>query len=79
MSINSEVAAIHEILLRIRKQHDDAAAPWLARLAAIESMRPPPPILISAEQARALGFLPPDVFDKEIAVQPGAGIVAHTS
>jgi hypothetical protein len=30
---------IHEVLRCIRQQHDNAAAPWLERLAAIQAMR----------------------------------------
>lgn len=46
-----EVNEIYEVLRCIRQQHDNAAAPWLKRLAAIQAMRGSPSIYIADERA----------------------------
>ena len=49
-----------DILKRLRTEHEKAAQPYLARLAAIRAREEPPSIFVTVERAQELGFLPPN-------------------
>lgn len=57
---SEEERDLREILDRLRQEYERRAKPYIDRLAAIESLRPPPRIFMTIEQARALGLLPGD-------------------
>ena len=48
---------LQETLARLQESYEKDAKPFIDRLVAIHSMRKPNPIIITLEQARALGLL----------------------
>ena len=54
----TEEQYLHDQITILQKQYAMALEPYIKRLAAIESMRPPKPILLSRDAAMELGFFP---------------------
>lgn len=53
---NAEEEYLHEAIAALQKQYARAAKPYIDRLVAIQSMKSPPPMFISVEQATLLGL-----------------------
>ena len=47
----------YQVLADLRKSYDAAAKPYIDRLVAIHSMRQPAPMIVTVEQAQALGLM----------------------
>jgi len=58
---NAEERHLHEMLRMLQESYAKAAKPYIDRLAAIQSARPPPPMLVTREQAEAMGLVVPNV------------------
>ncbi len=56
MSLDAEERYLQETLAALQESYAKAAKPYLDRLVAIQMMRPPEPMLVTVEQARALGL-----------------------
>ena len=54
----AEERYLRETLAILQESYTKAAKPYIDRLVAIHAMRPPAPMLVTVEQAKALGFLP---------------------
>jgi hypothetical protein len=52
---------LHEILAMLREQYAKAVQPYIDRLVQIQAMRASAPMIVSVDQARQLGLLPPDM------------------
>ena len=52
---DDEERYLHQMLNLLREQHDKAAKPYYDRLAAIHAMKPVS-MVVTADQARAMGF-----------------------
>lgn len=49
---------LREHLARLQESYARAAKPYIDRLAAINAMRQPAPMIVTLEQAQALGLMP---------------------
>ena len=52
----SEEQQLREIIAMIHRDYQKQIEPYVRRLVAIESMKPPQPFFITTEQAKALGI-----------------------
>jgi hypothetical protein len=52
---------LHEIIAMLREQYAKAVQPYIDRLVQIQAMRAPAPMIVSVDQSRQLGLLPPDM------------------
>ena len=57
-SSTAEERYLRETLAMLHESYAKAAKPYFDRLVAINAMRQPPPMIVTLEQARALGLLP---------------------
>lgn len=49
---SAEERYCYQALAELRKSYDLAAKPYIDRLVRIQSMRPPPPIMLTLDQTR---------------------------
>ena len=56
MTMGDEELYLRECLASLQRLYQAAAKPLVDRLVAIEMRKPSPPIFITMEQAKALGF-----------------------
>ena len=54
---DAEERYLREALAILHQSYTKAAKPYMDRLVAIHAIRPPAPMLVSVEQAQALGLL----------------------
>ena len=52
----TEEQQLLEMIAMIQKDYQKQIEPYIKRLVLIESLKPPPPIFITLEQAMALGL-----------------------
>ncbi len=52
--MSAEERYLREMLAMLREGYEKAAKPYIDRLAEIQAMRPPSPVIIATEQARML-------------------------
>lgn len=57
--ISREEQYLRDKIRILQEQHAAVLKPYFERLAAIESMRPMPPVFLTQEMAAAAGFIPP--------------------
>ena len=57
---NAEERYLRETLAILQESYSKAAKPYIDRLVAIHSMRPPAPMMVTLEQAEAMGFKAPN-------------------
>ena len=56
MSIEEQTREIHQRIAEIQARYQDEIAPLLKILADIESLKPLPRMIVTREQAEAMGF-----------------------
>ncbi len=54
----AEERYLRETLAMLHESYAKAAKPYIDRLVAINAMRPPAPMIVTLEQAQALGLMP---------------------
>lgn len=54
--MSDEEKYLRETIASLQQSYAKAVKPYLDRLVAIERMRTPAPVIVTVEQARALGF-----------------------
>lgn len=57
---NAEERYLLEMLAILRESYEKMTKPYIDRLVSIRSMRPTAPMLVTRQQAEALGLLPPN-------------------
>lgn len=55
---DTEERYLRETLAMLHESYAKAAKPYIDRLVAINAMRPPAPMIVTVEQAQALGLMP---------------------
>lgn len=54
---DAEERYLRETIAMLREGYEKAAKPYFDRLVAIQSMKPPRPMIVTREQAEAMGFI----------------------
>jgi hypothetical protein len=54
--MNAEEQYLVDAIRVLQRDYEKAAKPYFDRLVQIRSMQPPPPMIISLEQAEAIGL-----------------------
>ncbi len=67
----AEERYLRETLAMLQESYAKAAKPYLDRMVEIHAMRPPAPMIVSLEQAQALGWMPANQTAKRAATRKG--------
>lgn len=66
----TEERYLREILAELQESYSKAAKPYIDRLIAIECMKPMPPLIVTLEQANAMGIVVPNAMLSGTETEP---------